>query len=106
MSTLFGTNPEVSQDGRISRVLGGVYHADVGADDADLDENDGWLDLGPEERAENEIVLKQKLSEAREKGISGKRATSLEEVLREYDDVINLKFDSGELPISSRYASA
>ncbi len=48
MSTLFGTNPEVSQDGRISRVLEGVHHADGGADDAGLDDNDGWLDLGPE----------------------------------------------------------
>ena len=65
MSTLFGTDPE---EGRISRVLEGVYHADGGADDADLDDNDGWLDLGPEDRAAKEIVLNQKISEAREAG--------------------------------------
>ncbi len=41
------------------RVLEGAYHADGGADDAELDDNDGWLDLGPEDRAEKEIVLKQ-----------------------------------------------
>ncbi len=87
MYTLFGTNPEVSQDERIFRVLEGVYHADGGAYDSDLDDNDGWLDLGPEDRAEKEIVPKQKLSEARAKGISEKGATSLEELLREYDDV-------------------
>ena len=96
MSTLFGTDPEIAQEGRISRVLEGVYHADGGADDADLDDNDGWLDLGPEDRAAKEIVLNQKISEAREKGISGKGATSLEELLREYDDVIKLKLDCGE----------
>ncbi len=67
VATLFGTNPEVSQDGRISRVLEGVYHAAGGPDDADLDNNDGWLDLRPEDREEKEIVLKQKLSGAREK---------------------------------------
>ena len=96
MSTLFGTDPEVAQEGRVSRVLEGVYHADGGADDADLDDNDGWLDLGPEDRAAKEIVLNQKISEAREKGISGKGATSLEELLREYDDVIKLKLDCGK----------
>ncbi len=96
VSTLLGTNPEVYQDRRISRVLEGVYHADGGSDDADLDDNDGWLDLGPEDRAEKEIVLKQKLSEARAKGISAKGETSLEELFREYDDVIMLKLDGGE----------
>ena len=30
MSTFFGTDPEVAQEGRISRVLEGVYHADGG----------------------------------------------------------------------------
>lgn len=37
------------QPGRIARVLEGVFHTDVGAEDADLDDNDGWLDLGPED---------------------------------------------------------
>ncbi len=67
VSTLFGTNPEVSQNRRISRVLERMYHADGGADDADIDDNDDWPDLCPADRAEKEIVLKQKLSEAREK---------------------------------------
>ncbi len=90
-STLFGTSLEVSQDGRISRVSEGVYHADGGADDADLDGSDGWLDLGPKDRADKETVLKQKLA----KGISDKGATSLHELLREYDEVIKLKLGGG-----------
>ena len=97
MSTLFGTDPEVAQEGRISRVLKDVYHADGGAADAELDDNDGWLDLGPENRAEREIVLNQKISEARETVISGKGAKSFEKHLLEYDDVIKLKFDCGAL---------
>ncbi len=96
VSTLFGTNPEVAQDGRISRVLEGVCHADCGADDAALDDIDCWLDLDPEDRAEKEIVLKQKLSEVRAKGISDNGATPLDELLREYEGAINLKLDVGE----------
>lgn len=40
------------QEYRTLRVLEGVFHADGGADDADLDENGGWLDLGPEDADE------------------------------------------------------
>ncbi len=79
--TIFRTNSEVAQDGRISGALGCTCHADGGADDADFDDNDDWLDLGREYRAEKEIALKQRLSEARAKGIFEKGATSLDELL-------------------------
>ena len=47
--------------GRIGRVLDGVFHADGGAGDADLDDSDGWHDLGPEDPPETERVPKAKL---------------------------------------------
>lgn len=47
--------------GRIGRIVDGVFHADGGADDADLDDEDGWLDLGPEHPNEKEEILNPKL---------------------------------------------
>lgn len=44
---LFDHNKD--QNGRISRVLYVVLHFDGGADDEDLNEDDGWLDIGPED---------------------------------------------------------
>ena len=42
--------------GRIGRVLEGIFHADGGADEADLDDDDGWLDLGPEDISEKRFA--------------------------------------------------
>lgn len=95
ISTLVGSQSDFST-GRIGRVLDGVFHADGGADDADLDEDDGWLDLGPEDPVEKERVLKSKLQEAKERGLSTKGYKDLENLLREYGDTIKLRLDAGK----------
>lgn len=46
-STIIGNQSDFGSD-RIGRVLDGVFHADGGANDADLND-DGWLDLDPED---------------------------------------------------------
>lgn len=46
ISTLVGNQTDHTP-GRIGRILDGIFQADGGADDADLDEDDGWVDLGP-----------------------------------------------------------
>ncbi len=51
VSNLFGTNTDVAQKGRISCVFEGVCHSGGGAVDTDLDDNNGWLDFGLEDRA-------------------------------------------------------
>jgi len=95
ISTLVG-NQATFSPGRIGRVLDGVFHADGGADDADLDDDDGWLDLGPEDPADKERVLKTKLQEAKDKGLSASGCQELEKLLREFSDVIKLKLDAGK----------
>lgn len=41
-------------DFNIARVLEGEYNLEGGADDADLDVIDGWIDLGPEDFIDKE----------------------------------------------------
>lgn len=54
-SILFDTTFSCDQSGCSSRVLEGVYNADGGADDNDLD--DGWIDIGPEDLTEKETII-------------------------------------------------
>lgn len=68
VSTLVGNESDFSP-GCIGRVLDGFFFSDGGADDTDLDEDDGWLDLGPEDSVKKERVLKSKLQEAKDHGI-------------------------------------
>lgn len=49
----------VSQ-GKIARVLEVVYHNDVCTDNANLDEDDGWIDGRPDEAWETSIALVEK----------------------------------------------
>lgn len=82
--------------GKVARILDGVYHSEGGADDADLDEADGWLDLGPEDPNEKREVLKNKIDEARVQGMSFKGLEQLKKLLTEFGDVIKTKMDEGE----------
>lgn len=82
--------------GKVARILEGVFHADGGADDADLHENDGWIDLGPENEGEKLEVHQKKVSEARTRGMSEDGVKSLDRLLVEFDDVIKLKLDGGK----------
>lgn len=96
VAKLFGTDPETETNGKISRVLEGVYHADGGADDTDLDENDGWMDLGTEDSKEKERILSEKILQAKKSGLSQDGANRLESMIREFSDVIRLKLGSGK----------
>ena len=96
VSTFFGTGSDHSPSGKVARILEGVFHADGGADDADLDEDDGWLDMGPEDPSEKEQVRKKRVQEASEKGMSDKGREELEKLLIEYGDVIKLRLDGKE----------
>lgn len=81
--------------GRIGRIFDGVFHADGGADDVEFDDNDGWIDLGPDDPSEKERVLKSKIQEAEDKGMYHAGCKNLANLLRKYGDVINLKLDAG-----------
>jgi len=81
--------------GRVARILEGVYHATGGVDDTDLDEEDSWLDLGPEDSEEKGRILAEKLKEAEENGLSAEGIISLEKMLCEFGDIIKLKLDGG-----------
>ena len=96
VAALFGAGSYHKPRGKVARILEGVYHADGGADDADLDENDGWLDLGPEDPSEKEKVLAQKILEAREQGMTEKGHKELQGLLPEFGDIIKLELDAGE----------
>lgn len=100
-STLIANQHEVNK-GSIGRVMDGVFRADGGADDADLDDNDGWLDLGPEDSSEKERVLMLKLQEAKDNGLTPTGVTELENLLRVFSDVIKLKLNGGPLLESNR----
>ena len=95
VSTLVGNQADFGP-GRIGRVLDGIFHADGGADDADLDDDDGWPDLGPEDPSEKEKVLKAKLEQAKEQGMSSAGCQVLENLLREFGDIIKMKLDAGD----------
>lgn len=50
--SLLDATPGSSSEGpgHIARVAEGVFQTDTGTDDADLHDNDGWLDLAPEDK--------------------------------------------------------
>lgn len=70
-------------------------HASEGANEADLDEkDDGWLDLGPEDPEENQIVLGAKIQEAKDHALSTTSRKDLEMLLLEFDAAVKLKLDA------------
>lgn len=73
----------------------GVYHSDGGSNDADLDDEDGWIDLGPEDADDKSKSLNTKLDEAKQHGMSEDRLKELKNLLIEYGNVIKTKLDAG-----------
>lgn len=95
VSTIVGNGSDFVS-GRVGRIIDGVFHADGGGDGADLDDDDGWLDLGPEDPKEKEAILQIKLKEAKKHGLSPKGCKDLDSMLREFSDTIKLKLDAGQ----------
>lgn len=92
VSALFSS--ETSSCGEVSRILEGVLLADGRGDDADLDDDDGWLDMGPESSSEKKSVLDGKVKEASDNGMSNEGIKVLRNLLCAFDDVVKLKLDS------------
>lgn len=67
-----------------------MYHADGGKDDALIDDDDGWLDLGPNNPKEKEAILQAKVAEAKKKGFSNDGFKMLESMPRELIDIVKL----------------
>lgn len=83
-------------DGRVSRVLEGVFHEDGGAHDDETDEQAvEWCDLGPESEAEWEAALDSKLREATANGITNSNRDRLESLLREYRQNVRIRLNGG-----------
>lgn len=91
------SNHEYHGTGRVGRVADGVFHVDGGADNADLDKDDGWLDMGAEEKAEKKDSQEQKVSSAQNEVISDAGREKLPVMLLHYDIVIKLTLDAGPL---------
>lgn len=92
----FIANSSVKSLNRIGRVPDGVFHADGGADNADFGDDDEWLHLGPKDPAEQDRVLKIRLEQAKNHGLSPSGCHNFEKLLREFSNNIKLKLDSGE----------
>lgn len=76
----------------------GVFPADEGADDADLDEeDDGWLDLDPENPEKREKVLGASIQKTKDQGLSATGCRDLEKLQYEFEDAVKLKFDADQL---------
>lgn len=73
-----------------------TFHADGGADQADLNDEDGWIDLGPDDPVEKYCIHTAKLHEARNEGMYEKIVKALEKLLTEFGDVVKLKLNDGE----------
>ena len=95
MSNLFPETSNHDGPGRVSRVFEGVYHVDGGADDADLEVDDGWVEFGPEDPVEKQKVLDEKMEEAKRNNLSTEGQRKLRAYLHEYSDIIKMKLDGG-----------
>lgn len=83
-------------EGRVSRVLEGVFHAE-GDPDSEIDGEpyaDTWCDLGDESNDEWLRHLQDRLNEARQGGISAQGCQKLEDMLREHRDIVRIRLDS------------
>lgn len=83
---------------RDGRILKGVFHANGGAWNANLDNKDtSCLDLGPEDPKENENALMAKIKETRDQGLSATGCKDVKTLFREFGDAVELNLDAGQL---------
>lgn len=73
------------------------FPTDGGANDADLDkEDDCWLDLGLKNSEEKEKIMRAKIPEAKNYGLSTAVCKHQETPLCEFGDVVKLTPDAGQ----------
>lgn len=83
-------------DGRVARVMEGLFHADSGYDgDEDKEEEGEWRDICAETDTEWEEALKLKLGECVAKGLSGKGKDTLESMLRNNRTIVRVRYNGG-----------
>lgn len=83
-------------DGRLSRVMEGVFHADGGEEgDGNEDDNGEWCDVGCETDEEWEVALEGKLSEAARNGLSPDGKIKLEAIVRRYRKIVRVRYNGG-----------
>lgn len=85
-----------SDGGRVPRLKEEIFHADGVADHADVNGDDKWLELGPEDPAQKSRIHSSKLRDARDDGMSEKEIRSLDTFLTEFGDVVQLKLGPEE----------
>lgn len=91
VAAFFKADPETQASGRVAQIMEGVFYMDWGADDAQLEDDDFWLDLGSEDPAEKKVQMEQSLADACASRISSDRISTLQSLLTEYDDVVKIK---------------
>lgn len=82
-------------DGRVSRIVEGVFHCEEGGqveDDSIIPE---WFDIGKETEKEWEGELGHKLGEAKIKGLSENGFKRLEKMLRDNPDIVRMRYNGG-----------
>lgn len=83
-------------DGRVSRVMEGVFHADGGEDVEEDQDNDGeWCDIGDETTEEWEEALRGKLKEAEHNGLSPTGKVTLEGMIRQHRSIVRVRYNGG-----------
>lgn len=94
VKSLFHGDESENTNGKVVRILKGVYHADGGADDRFLSDSNGWSNLGPKHPVEKRKVLIEKVKNAANAGVSAKGCVHLRELLREFGNTIKLRLDA------------
>lgn len=84
-------------DGRVSRIMEGVFHADIGEDDmADEDVQGEWCDIGDETSQKWEDTMSDRLAQAKGNGISGNGTIhSNGEKVPKKREIVRISYDGG-----------
>lgn len=81
-------------EGRIDRVYDGVYHANHGNDEEELEDSEQWLDFGDDKEEDCEAALRVALEDASKNEISDEGKIKLENLIEKYKNVIEISINS------------
>lgn len=81
---------------KVVKILKGVYHSGNGVDGADFNDEDGWIDLGPEDPGKRHNGLDSKVSEANSNGMSSCVQVRLRKILTEFENIIKMNLYKGD----------
>ena len=75
-------------------MIEGIFHSRGGVDDQELNDEDGCLDMGPEDPVEKRSLLESKVEDVIKNGISTKSAQTLLNMLIEFDETVKMRLSS------------